>query len=553
MRCIGIRHRVKKTSKGEARPTQVAISSGRKVSAYNLEDETAELDFVLHRFPTEYREPAADEDLGKFARRHLRTRVIKKGEATDELPPNLLLPGEGKDKKKVFLVTGVPGAYEGLEPEDLVAMSLGGSGDYLAFGIARHGHDIGATIRRISPNLLKTERSGEDEDDKDKDAKLLAKLVQAKPELFRPVTPRERDHLQLRVAFRSWEEAMKARIATEQRLYQRLIGEIFCNEDGLYPEGSIEEAFLAAKANDKILVTQKSEETKREAEMLAALDKLDAFHKVLEPVEGIGTRIAARILVGAGDINRFVVKPDQAAIERLRQEATEMAAVANIDMGFTRRPKEARREFYNRVRMAKFAAGEADDAALLSEAIAQLDQIRKLKRKAADRSVSRFKHYCGVHVRNGGKYGEVPTGCQFPKNESGEPSDWLGLSRQAFYLAVADQFNRRPESEWGKYLLKMKAGFRERHPEQVVVQAVDKNGKPKLYKKGKKKGEPVMETLYTDGHIHKMGIWRTTTRFAEWLFRALRRLEWENERRAQGGAPTEPIADDDDEDIAAVA
>ncbi len=553
MRCIGIRHRVKKTSKGEARPTQVAISSGRKVSAYNLEDETAELDFVMHRFPVQYYEPAADEDLGKFARRHLRTRQIKKGETTDELPPNLLLPGEGKDKKKMFLVTGVPGAYEGLESEDLVAMSLGGSGDYLAFGIARHGHDIGATIRRVSPNLLKTERSGEDEEDKDKDAKLLAKLVLAKPELFRPVTPRERDHLHLRVAFRSWEEAMKARIATEQRLYQRLIGEIFCNEDGLYPEGSIEEAFLAAKANDKILVTQKSEENKREAEMLAALDKLDAFHKVLEPVEGIGTRIAARILVGAGDTNRFVVKPDQVEIERLRKEATEIAARADIDdTGLARRPKEARREFYNRVRMTKLAVGLIGDATVLSEAIAQLDKIRKLKRKAADRSVSRFKHYCGVHVRNGGKYGEVPTGCQFPKNESGEPSDWLGLSRQAFYLAVADQFKRRPESEWGKYLIKMKAGFRERHPEQVVVQAVDRNGKPKLHKKGKKKGQPIMETWYTDGHIDNMGIWRTATRFAEWVFRAIRRLERENDR-AQGEAPTESTADDDDEDIAAVA
>ncbi|MEK7139204.1 MAG: hypothetical protein AAB817_00715, partial [Patescibacteria group bacterium] len=41
-------------------------------------------------------------------------------------------------------------------------------------------------------------------------------------------------------------------------------------------------------------------------------------------------------------------------------------------------------------------------------------------------------------------------------------------------------------------------------------------------------GEPVTVTgtlKYTDIHIHKMGMWRTGTQFAKWLWRAWTRLD----------------------------
>jgi len=534
-RSIGIRHRVKKTSRGEARPTQVAVVEGRKIRTYNLEDETAELDFIRGYFPTKHRKPEADEDVGKFPRHQLNLRALKKGEA-DGLPPNLLVMGEGKDKKKFFLVTGVPAEWDGIMAGDVVAMSLGGSGDYLAFAISRRGDAIGSEIWRIPPSQLKSERSESDDDSKDKDAELMARLVETKRELFRPVTPRDRDGLLLRINYRSFEESLKARIATEQRLYQRLIGEVFCSEDGLYPEGGVEAAYREAKANDKILLGQVAEEKAREAKMLAALGRLDAFRKVLEPVEGVGTRIAARILAGIGDVNRFVVKPYLEEIERLRQEATDWADIGKVtETAYVRRDREARREFYERIRKEKLEDGKTDDAEALTNALAALDLIRKLKRKADDRSVSRFKHYCGVHVRSGGKYGIVPANCQFPKNESGEVSDWCGTARQAFWLIASDQCNKRPDSEWGQYRRRMKEGFRERHPEPIAVQLLDKDGKPKLHKKGKRKGEPIVENWYTDGHIYRMAVWRTATRFAEWLFRELMKLE------RQGAEPTREV------------
>ena len=57
---------------------------------------------------------------------------------------------------------------------------------------------------------------------------------------------------------------------------------------------------------------------------------------------------------------------------------------------------------------------------------------------------------------------------------------------------------------WGKKLREYKVKLREKHPEVVEVG-------------GKKR--------YTDGHIHKMALWRTITKFAEWLYNEWWKLE----------------------------
>lgn len=514
-RYVGIRHRVKKTAEGEARPTQVAILTDSKTKTYDLEDERAELDFTLGILPVKFRAAEPDEDLTAFAKHHIKWRKAKAGEDLEALPESHCRLID----KKPHVADKVPAAYDGLKAGDLVAMSLGGSGDYLAFALSRQADKAGAEIWRIPPFHLKAERPSAD---KDKDAGLMAELLRDKRGLFRPVTPRDRDQLLLRIRYRSFEEAMRARIATEQRLYQRLIGEIFTQPDGLYPEGDLEEAFKAAKANDKILKSQMAEEAARERDMLAALEKLEAF-KVLGPIEGVGPRIAGRLTAAAlVNLGRFVVKPDEAEIEKLRLEATEWAGGADCaETGIERKPDEARREYYGRVRQALHERGETDRVETLGQAIACLDRIRKLKRKAEAKSCNKFKAYCGVHVFQGGKHGVQPEEAQFPRRRGDQVANWSGTARQAFFLVV-DQFNKRPDSKWGKYLRQMKANQRKLHSEPLKVPSLNKDGTPKL---NKKTGEPILVSRYTDGHIHKRAVWRTATRFAEWLFRELIKFE----------------------------
>ena len=211
---------------------------------------------------------------------------------------------------------------------------------------------------------------------------------------------------------------MKARIACEQRLRQRVIGGIFCNPEGLVPEGLVEKQYDERKASDEILQALLSEEKARGRELTNAVEALDVYQQVFAPVEGCGPMIAARIIAAVIDIRRF---------ERAPQ----------------------------------------------------------------------LKKYCGVHVLDDGT---------FPRQRRGQVANWQPECRQALYL-LAEQFNRRPRSEWGIKLRQYKANLRERHPD-VKVEG------------GKKR--------YTNGHIHKMALWRVATRFVEHLHKKW----WELERGA---------------------
>jgi Transposase IS116/IS110/IS902 family len=349
-RLIGIRHRVKQTSEGVARPTQVALLDGDNPVLLDLKDEEVELAFVR----------------------------------------------------------------EGLQEGDRIAMILGGSGDYLAFALDRQMRPRGGRVFRIPAFTLGKELPGRD---KERDALTLAELLGRRPELFYPVTDRDAQLILVREALVARTDAMKARIACEQRLYQRLIGKVFCGPEGLFPEGSIERWYDAQKASDAILAALQAEEKERVRDLVSALGKLDIYRRLFIPIQGCGPMIAARIIAAVIDIRRF-------------ERPSQLAA------------------------------------------------------------------YLGVHV--------LPDG-RLPRRRSGEVANWHGEGRQALYL-LADQFNRRPDSFWGQKLREHKRNLRLKHPEVEVVE-------------GKKR--------YSDGHIHKMAIWRTLTRFSEWLWQEWTRLEAE--------------------------
>lgn len=126
--------------------------------------------------------------------------------------------------------------------------------------------------------------------------------------------------------------------------------------------------------------------------------------------------------------------------------------------------------------------------------IAAIGDIRRFPTAAA------IKAFCGVHVVDS----------KLPRRRHGQVANWHPDARQALYL-LADQFNRRPDSDWGIALRRVKAQLRVAHPE-----AIEEDGKSK----------------YSDGHIHKMAIWRTLTKFTEWLFEEWWRLEREQETKA---------------------
>lgn len=296
-RVIGIRHRIKKTAEGEARPTQVCILDNGEMIKYNLSDETSELDWARGRFPVEFRPIEPNEDPSVYASHHIKWRKLKKGEDAKSYPQGLLK----QEGKQWSLAVKVPAAYDGLRENDTVAMVLGGSGDNFAFALSRRGEEIGASIYRIPPFKLKARRTG----DKSEDAQILAELARDSPGLFYLVMPRDRNIIHLRVTLKAWKDTMKDRIACEQRIRQRLVGEIFRREDGLYPEGDIEVLYQEAKANSAILQDLLDNERDRLSEMTGILEGLDIYTKILRPVKGMGPRIGARLIAAIQDICRF--------------------------------------------------------------------------------------------------------------------------------------------------------------------------------------------------------------------------------------------------------
>lgn len=454
-RIIGIRHRVKKTRDGEARPTMLAIGDGGRVVTHELEDETAELDFLLHRFPIAWRDVAPDEDVSAILGEqqqwlyHCKTRKRSEDESVEGRHPSQVI----EVGKTTVLVTKVPSAYEGLRQNDTVASVLGGSGDRYNFALSRRAEELDMVdaavdravsefelsnvglrtrVLRLTPALLKQFRGNASKDD---DHLLLARLGVEQPDLFYEVDRRDREYILAREAMRARRNVQKDRIKCEQRLLQRALGIVFLSEEGRYPEGRIEDQYDAIKANDKVFQALLAEEKAREVELRRAVAALDVWMAVFEPIEGCGEVLAAGIITAIGDIRRFLVP---------------------------RNP----------------------------------DDVRP-SRTARERGASKLKAYLGVHVLSGGKYADVPAEQQFPRNRAGQVGNWQKEGRQALYL-LADQFVKRPGSEWGERQRRYKANLRARHPEVVVND------------QGKKR--------YTNGHIHKMAIWRTLTRFVEHLF-----------------------------------
>lgn len=282
-RLIGIRHRIKKTAKGTEQPTQVAIKADGAIKTYDLKSEQEELDFLLGRWPSAWRPAAEGEDLSALPSHH----IVKK-----------------KDDGKT--VTIVPAAHEGFQTGDTALFLLGGSGDRFASALSRRGEEIGSLVFRIPAYALKARRT--EEQTKEDDSLTLISLFEQEPSAFYLLDPADRDLIAVKEALYARRDAQKARIACQQRLRQRFIGEIFLSVDGRFPEGSIEDAWDERKANDQTLQLLIKEEKYSENQLKAAVQKIPVWQEVLAGVEGIGEVIAAGIIGPIGDVRRFATQ-----------------------------------------------------------------------------------------------------------------------------------------------------------------------------------------------------------------------------------------------------
>ncbi len=301
MRVIGIRHRTKQTAQQEARPTMVAVYyNGVKPVTHELSTETDELDFLLNRFPTAFREVRPDEDVSEMLPWHLKCKPLKKGqEVPADIHPSHVREKDGGRE----IVVKVPSAYEGLRIDDAVAMTLGGSGDRFAAALSRRGEDIGAKVFRIPPFTLKANRST---DKKDDDHLLLADLSQRRPDFFYEMNAKDRELVRVREFLFKREEAQDARIACEQRLRQSLIGSIFLSEEGFYPEGTIEDQFDRLKANSVIFLALSKEEAQWEGDLKKLIRRTEVWKRIFKAIEGCGEVTAAKLIAAiGGDVRRF--------------------------------------------------------------------------------------------------------------------------------------------------------------------------------------------------------------------------------------------------------
>ncbi|MFZ2831610.1 MAG: transposase [Minisyncoccia bacterium] len=124
---------------------------------------------------------------------------------------------------------------------------------------------------------------------------------------------------------------------------------------------------------------------------------------------------------------------------------------------------------------------------------------------------------------------------EFPRAKRGIRTNWNREGRQTLFL-LSDQFNRRPDTDWGKKLRENKLFYRTQHPNTLVFEkkGVEKTGREFILAPGvcEKKGskyqvfdENGMATelvsgtqKYYDGHIHRMAVWKTLRQFVHFVY-----------------------------------
>lgn len=474
------------TTAGESRPTQVGIfEPGKKPVLIDLNTEQKELWFISCQLPEKYKLAQSEADVKPWCRDQMKYRSIADHEDISQFPEYLVKVYEGKK----CLVTHVPSTLIGIEHGDTVLMLMGGCGDDMAYAITQRsdGENMNVRVRRAAPHALKSMRN----DDKDNDTTHLKTLFETRPDLFYQARSQDRNVIELRSVYKLFEEAMKARIACGQRIAKAEQRRHYCS-GMISSKTEIELAIKNAQANSTVLQDLIAEELGYEKQLISLLKQIPVFTQVMKRHKGVGPRIAARIITAVVDIRRFRVMPDPDEMTKLHKRSKEIE-----DYFFEPIKRELAitpgMKLFERLDLAIcHYRAEGQDAACnnLRQAKEYHEQRSKLRKKAMTDTQSKFKAFVGAHLVKDDEGNFV-----FPRRRRGVTCNWSTDTRLALYL-LGDQFVKQPDSFWGKKLIANKAALRTRHPDVIT-----ENGKKR----------------YTNGHIHKMAIWRTISQFVSQL------------------------------------
>lgn len=226
-RLIGVSYRVKKTTKGEARPTIVAIKSEKKISEYKLASEDDELDFSKGCFPVKWKNVEENEDISGFQPHHCTWRKVKNDEDLSSFKQAHVRQVRTDRGQETQLCMQVPVAFEGLSEGDQVAMVLG-AGNILADLLFVKGTKIGVKVFRLPPMYLKEHRP---DPDKEQDHINLLLLLEQKPQLFYQVRQPDKDLIDVALKLDLRQEAQRERIAYGNRLRASFVGKTFMEQE----------------------------------------------------------------------------------------------------------------------------------------------------------------------------------------------------------------------------------------------------------------------------------------------------------------------------------
>jgi len=532
-RILGIRPRALRTTKGDSHPTEVVIvNEGDPTQTVELAEPQDEIDFILRVFPTgPMRDVVEGEDISTIPQHHVgwdkkqyksRPRVhASQRRWIQTKKKTRKKPAEGYWQKAAQVRTD----FVGLEPGDLVVMSLGGSGQVLARDMAEHGAPMGIEVRRCAPYRLKEEREARGRgDDKSGDAELLTELIVAIPHDFHPVRTIEVEIGELMELETKWARAQAERIAMGNRVHARARrAHLRAHREGTSVR-TLEEAVAHELENDTEFQMWDATEKRTFRELGEALDRIPIWRKVLGPVRGIGASLGARILAGVGDVQSFFLKlnaDQQRQIDGLSRavgEADRSGQYARGKQELGEQIQTARNGFERRVMVRQhwLDSGEPDLAAAMQESINLLKQKGQIRRKVFNAGLNKFAAICNAHVMPDGTFARFRRGgSDGPK---GRP-----ILKQAGYL-FGEQMNRTPDSVWNAHLNQNKVNLRKRHP------VVECSHCELPWDDGCTRGTPEGKGVehkrrYTPAHILRMAKWRTWTQFVRWLYKEWRLLE----------------------------
>lgn len=312
-RVIGVRHRNKMTTEGEARPTALCIApAGDPANTVELllENEQDEVDWAHGHLPIAFREATSKDDPADFRPWHLQWKKVKEGESTDNIPKSHLR----KVGKIMERLHKVPSECTGYQPGDIIVMLSGGSGNILAHMLSRVGEKIGSSVVRTSAARAKAFRAEFDSSGVENMHTALMWMWVRDPDKFRELLPRHRDQVEVREAYITFEKVQNDRKSCGLRLKQRAKNRVYMGKDsGTEEMLALEERYKEILSSDKVHQALQLEEEIAVKDALKIMKGMPVYHRVLEPISGIGPRIALRLIASIPDITAFETEAQFAA------------------------------------------------------------------------------------------------------------------------------------------------------------------------------------------------------------------------------------------------